>query len=379
MVQLRIRLMAIMAGLLLALGIAAPTASAAIPIGVVINGMKVTFPDTQPYLDQNKRTMVPVRVITESLGAKLDWQGSGKMIITYDSNKIELRQNASEAVVNGKSVKLDTPAVQREGRTMVGLRFVSEALGATVRWDGEANTVHITDKTFESGNPSLDAWGRLLRTNKLPGNAGDWAYVLADTPNAVYTMGYRKQLDEGKERVPAAEAFLDPNLNRDTLDKWASKIRHYYDLVFSVDYRTIDPSTWWQAFEPYMNPSTLDSVTRTQYAEWVVSNGIKLEGWAEPEPSMTYWQDGQYVMRTKVTFKIIESDTGYGALLDTFQASYEMKLKKGVWYTGYADVALTTNTSGDPWPHYGVDHHDHLFFTPVGSIQEEVPDVEEIP
>lgn len=357
---------------LLVLGFGIVPVSAAFPIGVIINGMKVSFPDTQPYLDKSNHTMVPIRTIAETLGATLKWQSNGNIKITYGSNIIIFKQHENKATVNGKTVKLDTPAVQHEGSTMVGLRFISEALGVMVKWDNEAHTVHITDAAFENSKPALDAWGRLIRSDKLPGNASDWAYVLEDIPNSAYTMGYRKMLSHEGERVPAAEAFKDSNLNREHLDQWVNRIKHYYDLVFSVDYRTMDSAHWWKSFEPYMNASSIDSVTRIQYGEWVQENGIRLEGWAEPEPSMTYMQDGQYVMRTKVRFRILESNTGYGTLLDSFQTSYEMKLKIGVWYSGYADITLSTNTSGDPWSHYGVDHHDNLFFTPVGNIQEEV-------
>ncbi|GKU78136.1 stalk domain-containing protein [Paenibacillus sp. L3-i20] len=372
MVLLRNKLLLALASLLIVMVFSGVHASAAIPIGVVVNGLKVTFPDTQPYLDANKRTMVPIRFVTEQLGATLDWQGGGKMKITYGKTSISLKQKATEAVVNGKALKLETPAIQLKGRTMVGLRFVSEALGTKVTWDSEAQTVHIMDAVFEKSKPLLDAWGRLIRTDKQPGNAGDWAYTLQDIPNIAYTMDYRKLLDEGSLRTTASELFKDANLNRENLDKWANRIKRYYDLVFSVDYQLIDSSTWWQSFQPYMNNSSIDNTTRIQYAEWVKKNNIRLEGWAEPEPSMTYKQDGKYMMRTKVRFRVLESDALYGTLLDSFQASYEMKLKTGVWYSGYADIVLSTNTSGDSWPYYGVDYHDHLFFTPVGNIQEEV-------
>ncbi|CAH1207704.1 hypothetical protein PAECIP111893_02760 [Paenibacillus plantiphilus] len=372
MLLLRKRLLAGLAALLIALSSGSIPAAADVPIGVIVNGLKVAFADAQPYVDINNRTMVPLRIIVQKLGATLQWQSNGRIEIKYGQRSVALRLNSLQAVVNGKRITLDTSAVQVEGRTMVPLRFISEGLGAKVRWDSEAYTVLITDEVFAKSSPNLDAWGRLIRTERLPGNTGEWAYVLEDVSNSAYIMGYRKQINPASPRMPASEAFQNPNFNRENLDQWVKRIRNYYDLVFSVDYRTIDPSTWAESFRPYMNSSSLDSITRVQYAEWVQNNGIRLEGWAEPEPSMTYMQDGKYMMRTMVRFRVLEADADYGTLLDTFQASYEVKLKIGVWYRGYADIVLSTNVSGDPWPHYGVELHDHLFFTPVGSIQEEV-------
>ncbi len=347
-------------------------ASAAAPVGIIVNGLKVSFNGIQPYVDGEGRTMVPLRPIAAALGAELSWQPNGRMQLTAGSMSVGMRLNQTKVVVNGKLLELDAAPISLEGQTVVPLRLLSQGLGAKVRWDSEANAVHVTGASVDPAELALDAWGRQIRTAGLPGRASDWAYVLADVPNGAYNMGYRQRLNPNGVRTLTSEALQDPNFSRENLDLWADRIRDYYALVFGVDYRTIDPSAWWEDFRPVMNNSSLDSMTRVRYAEWVQANRIRLEGWAEPEPSLVYRQDGQVMMRTKVRFRIVESDTNYGVLLDTFESSYEMYLKQGVWYSGYADIALSTNAAGDPWPHYGVEGHDHLFFTPNGGIQEEV-------
>ncbi|MCR2803389.1 copper amine oxidase N-terminal domain-containing protein [Paenibacillus soyae] len=119
--------------------------SAAFPLRVVVNNEKIAFPDAQPYLDENDRTMVPVRFVSEALGADVKWDGkTEKVTITKGSIKAILQIGKKSIEVNGKAQNMDTVAVKKEGRTIVPVRFVSQALGAEVEWDEAVSTVYIT-------------------------------------------------------------------------------------------------------------------------------------------------------------------------------------------------------------------------------------------
>ncbi|HPU42352.1 MAG TPA: copper amine oxidase N-terminal domain-containing protein, partial [Acetivibrio clariflavus] len=64
---------------------------AEIPLRVVVNGEKVNFPDAQPFIDENGRTQVPVRFVSEALGANVDWNGDAKKVtVTLNSRKVVL-------------------------------------------------------------------------------------------------------------------------------------------------------------------------------------------------------------------------------------------------------------------------------------------------
>lgn len=120
-------------------------------IKVTVDGEELTF-DQNPVII-NDRTMVPMRAIFEKLGASVSWDGETKTV-TAEGNgrKIVLPVGSTVAAVNGEAVFLDSPAVIIEGRTLVPVRFVSEAMGAEVTWDASARTVCIKE-----GNNILSA------------------------------------------------------------------------------------------------------------------------------------------------------------------------------------------------------------------------------
>ncbi len=85
------------------------------------------------------RTIVPVRFISEKLGAEVKWYGDTQTISIRGFGKdILLYIGKRYAVVNDETVTLDAAPVVSDGVTRVPVRFVSETLGAIVRWDGRA-------------------------------------------------------------------------------------------------------------------------------------------------------------------------------------------------------------------------------------------------
>ncbi|AEV69347.1 copper amine oxidase N-terminal domain-containing protein [Acetivibrio clariflavus] len=117
---------------------------AEIPLRVVVNGEKVNFPDAQPFIDENGRTQVPVRFVSEALGANVDWNGDAKKVtVTLNSRKVVLTIGLKTYEINNQTYQMDTVALLKESRTFVPIRFVSEALGATVTWDQNARSVYI--------------------------------------------------------------------------------------------------------------------------------------------------------------------------------------------------------------------------------------------
>jgi cyclophilin family peptidyl-prolyl cis-trans isomerase len=134
----------VLAAVILFMTVTAGSALAGV-VQVVVNGNPVAFPDTKPFINQDGRTMVPVRFISEELGAGVTWDAAERVVnIAYKGKTILIPINEKAAYVDNMQIELDTEAVIAEGRTMVPLRFVSEALGAKVLWSGAASTVRIS-------------------------------------------------------------------------------------------------------------------------------------------------------------------------------------------------------------------------------------------
>jgi hypothetical protein len=97
---------------------------------IMINGGFVPCPDIKVT---NNRTLVPLRLVSELLGANVDWDEKRKTItVTEEETKISLTINSREANINGQTKMLDVPPSMLEGKTYVPVRFIAEALSADV-------------------------------------------------------------------------------------------------------------------------------------------------------------------------------------------------------------------------------------------------------
>ena len=111
-------------------------------VSIKLNGKNLTF-DQSPYIE-NGTTMVPMRVTFESLGATVDYDATTKSISAHKGNiDIELVTDSVLAKVNGTTSTLPIAVTNKNGSTMIPLRFVSESLGAQVNWDNNTKTVTI--------------------------------------------------------------------------------------------------------------------------------------------------------------------------------------------------------------------------------------------
>lgn len=119
-------------------------------IYVRVNGMLIEFPDEQPYIDENNRTMMPIRFVIEALGAEAEWLGETRTAkITKGDTvvSIPIGSNIITVVEGGKerTVTMDTKSVLNNGRTFIPIRFIAEALGAYVDWASAYSTACFYD------------------------------------------------------------------------------------------------------------------------------------------------------------------------------------------------------------------------------------------
>jgi iron complex transport system substrate-binding protein len=101
----------------------------------------------QPPTTINNHTMVPLRTIFESLGAEMKWDKNTSTITAIKgSTIIKLTIGSDVAYVNDQKIKLDTPPLVINNRTLVPTRFIGESLGAVVTWENASKTVRIETK-----------------------------------------------------------------------------------------------------------------------------------------------------------------------------------------------------------------------------------------
>ncbi|WP_147421237.1 copper amine oxidase N-terminal domain-containing protein [Biomaibacter acetigenes] len=113
-------------------------------IKLLIKGQKVES-DVKPLV-KGGTTLVPVRIIVENLGAKVDWnQDTGSIIITKNGKTIELSIGSREVKINGVVSTIDEPATILEGRTVVPLRFISESFGTKVNWNSQYQIITVNE------------------------------------------------------------------------------------------------------------------------------------------------------------------------------------------------------------------------------------------
>lgn len=118
---------------------------------VEVNGFSL-YSDFSPYIHED-RTFVPIRELTELMGAKVEWhQNTQSVTISLNGEQVKLKTDSPIVYVNGTKKTLEKTSIPRlvkyqaprqEFKTMVPLRFLSESFGFTVEWDQSSKLASI--------------------------------------------------------------------------------------------------------------------------------------------------------------------------------------------------------------------------------------------
>lgn len=335
-------------------------------IPVVVNGQKVKFPDTEPYINTDYFTMVPLRFVSEQLGATVSWSNKAKSAtLKYEDKTVIMTVGSKKVKVNGEVVMLDTVAEMYDGRTMVPLRFVSEVLGSTVKWDKGANSVIVTDKAYAekvaNGTVTLDPWGREYSTTKN----SQWN-ILKDLEKTTFYSSYAL--------VPESKKFMDdfsksPNMKK-YIDEWSTHIKNYYEVLLNVDYNTISEKKVYDTMVENMRQmSEYDKAELKkyvkEYVKWVKNNKVITVGYADPEQSQSFGRlSSMSYMRVHFKFKVLSATDTSKTFMDNWDievGSTTFKMQKNVWYDGYSTVDLDTNYMSQKESGYGVRKTENMF------------------
>lgn len=114
-------------------------------VNVIINGNLVEFSDddAKPVI-YNNRVYVPIRKTCEYLDIYVQYDANeSRMYFIDDLHVVSHIMGTSTVYVYGEPVNFDTPSINLNGRTLMPIRMLAESLGATVSWDDDTRTVSI--------------------------------------------------------------------------------------------------------------------------------------------------------------------------------------------------------------------------------------------
>lgn len=118
-------------------------------IAVYVDGTQVKF-DAQPRMIEN-RTMVPMRAIFEAIGATVNWNAETRTASsTFRGTTVSITVGTNVLLKNDTEIPLDVPAQVVESRTLVPVRAIAESFDCKVEWLGDIRTVRIATTDLES-------------------------------------------------------------------------------------------------------------------------------------------------------------------------------------------------------------------------------------
>lgn len=107
-----------------------------------VNGEDKTM-DTEAYLSTGGRTMVPVRYVSDALGVKGDqilWDNVNKTVTILSERIVQVKLGSRSMVINGATIPMSSAPEVKNGRVFIPVAEIARALGANVVWDEVART-----------------------------------------------------------------------------------------------------------------------------------------------------------------------------------------------------------------------------------------------
>ena len=244
------------------------TMAAESEISVLVDGERLSF-DVPPQIIDG-RTMVPIRAIFEAMGAEVSWDDATKTAIsTKDSLTVRMTVGSTTEKINNAEVIMDIAPVVKNDRTLAPARYVAEAFGYNVVWNGEKKEVIISSEAFDKAQQyenveeeitqiekyvseglyleAMDLCSKtLLRENLAP---KDIEYINEQHSKAAYYYDYYITQEKVKEAITGKwtsiaeedkddfvmrEHALDIEFKADgtfTMKTWRTKASGKYDVV----------------------------------------------------------------------------------------------------------------------------------------------------
>lgn len=124
---------------------------------MLVNGEKIKIDDggTVPIL-MNGRTLLPVRAVVEAMGGTADWnENTQTAALTMNGIEIQLIIDSTVAYLNGEAKSLDAAPILVNDRTLLPIRFIAESFGFDVDWNEQNRSITISRSGETAKTPAM--------------------------------------------------------------------------------------------------------------------------------------------------------------------------------------------------------------------------------
>lgn len=333
--------------------LSAPAAQAAPTVDIIINGQQISS-DVQPVIVEG-RTYVPLRVVSENLGARVTWiEKDRQVVINWKTDTTPDLPRTSEdisIILDGQVLKIPAtygkPFINSQWRTMIPLRAVGEALDCEVQWLAQSYTVVIDSKAqLEDRRLFSDLAAYKTNLKLMDGTVINSASLAGKTPSSF-----------SSEQI---EVF----------EKYRSDLAKYSANVVLPDGETINAADLTIMGESYLSVNQLNKWLRQQQGRLGLTGG-GLAG-LPPDLAELYLRIGEeYGVRGDLAFCQAAKETRYflfGGEVQPWQNNYCGLYATGAPRTGDEDL-----NGADPsqvWFMPGV--HGAIFATPKAGVEAHI-------
>ncbi len=258
--------------------------------------------DIVPILDENDRTLVPLRFIAEAFGAEVEWVDASEEI-KINGGDIVMKIGSPDYTVSGSKKTMDTAPVLREERTLVPLRAISESLGKKISWNDDL--IVISDIDINMSDAAVKAQKASIQNAPIPPKVEKIAI------NGVGKKYYDNQLDVYGVTASDNDGNLETGaVDLDMTTRWSAwgKNTLVVDLgsvqkvtgvsiamwkgseriyPFTIEVST-DGNTWTEALAKTQNTGTTEEFEKYMFKSTVEAQYVRYTGDGATDPDKNY-------------------------------------------------------------------------------------------
>lgn len=340
----------------LALWFTAPAVEAAPTVQIIINGQRVNS-DVQPVIVAG-RTYVPLRVVSENLGATVNWvEKSRQVVINWKTETTpDLPRTSGDIaiILDGQVLKIPSsygkPFINSQWRTMIPLRAVGEALDCEVQWQAQSYTVQIDSKTLvEDRRLFTDLAAYKTNLKLLDGSVINSSTLAGQNPSSY-----------SSEQIAA-------------LEKYRSDLARYSANIVLPSGETINAADLSIMGKSYLSADQLEDWVNQQVARLtpsLASQGKVIN--ITPKVAELYLKIGaEYGVRGDLAFCQAAKETGYWQFMGSVQPWQNNYC--GLYAIGSPLTGMESGNGADPdlvWFMPGV--HGAIFATPKAGVEAHI-------